>query len=122
MVHAGVPLNNQWARWPGTTYALPTQCWVGPHHSAVITGIARTGTEALIALAGGKTPRGRTSMPCDSAQVQEAVGRADAILNAGRVYRGAMTGQSGPRQGSAFAPTQVVQLQAAEAYRCLATG
>lgn len=122
MVHAGVPLDNQWARWPGITYALPTQCWVGPHHSAVITGIAPAGIEALIALAGGKMPRGRTGMPCDSAQVQEAVGRADANLNAGRVYRGAMTGQSGPGQGSAFAPIQVVQLQAAEAYRCLATG
>ncbi len=39
--HVGVPLDNQWARWPGLTYALPSQCWVGPHHSSVITGIAR---------------------------------------------------------------------------------
>jgi indole-3-acetate monooxygenase len=90
MVHAGVPLDNQWARWPGVTYALPTQCWVGPHHSAVITGIARAGIDALIALAGEKTPRGRTGMLCENPQVQEAVGRADTILNAGRVYRGAM--------------------------------
>jgi len=90
MVHAGAPLDNQWARWPGITYALPTQCWVGPHHCAVITGIARAGIDALIALAGEKTPRGRTGMLCESPQVQEAVGRADAILNAGRVYRGTM--------------------------------
>lgn len=62
MVHAGVPLDNQWSRWPGITYALPTQAWVGPHHSAVITGIARAGIEALIALAVEKTPRGRTGM------------------------------------------------------------
>jgi indole-3-acetate monooxygenase len=90
MVHAGVPLDNQWEHWPGTTYQLPTQCWIGPHHSAVITGIARAGINALIELAGGKTPRGRTFRLCDNPQVQEAVGRADAILNAGRTYRTAM--------------------------------
>jgi alkylation response protein AidB-like acyl-CoA dehydrogenase len=90
MVHAGVPLDNQWARWPGITYALPSQCWVGPHHSAVITGIARAGINALIALAVEKTPRGRTFRLCDNPQVQEAIGRADAILNAGRAYRTAM--------------------------------
>jgi alkylation response protein AidB-like acyl-CoA dehydrogenase len=90
MIHAGVPLDNQWARWPGLTYALPAPAWVGPHHSAVITGIARAGIDALIALAGEKTPRGRTGMLNENPQVQEAVGRADAILNAGRAYRTAM--------------------------------
>jgi indole-3-acetate monooxygenase len=90
MVHAGVPLDNQWSRWPGISYALPAQAWVGPHHSAVITGIARAGIDALIELAGEKTPRGRTDRLCDNPQVQDAVGRADAILNAGRAYRSAM--------------------------------
>ena len=90
MVHAGAPLDNQWSRWPGTTYALPAQAWVGPHHSAVITGIARAGIDALIELAGGKQPRGRTGLLRDNPQVQDAVGRADAILNAGRAYRTAM--------------------------------
>jgi indole-3-acetate monooxygenase len=90
MIHAGVPLDNQWARWPGVTYALPSQCWVGPHHSAVITGIARAGIDALIALAIEKTPRGRSFRLCDNPQVQDAIGRADAILNAGRAYRTAM--------------------------------
>jgi indole-3-acetate monooxygenase len=90
MVHAGLPVDNQWSRWPGVTYALPTPAWVGPHHSAVITGIARAGIDALIQLAGEKTPRGRTGMLRDNPQVQEAVGRADAILNAGRSYRSAM--------------------------------
>src|SRR5204863_217237 len=70
MVHAGVPLDNQWDRWPGVTYSLPTQCWIGPHHSAVITGIARAGIDALIELAGGKTPRGRTGLLCDHPQVR----------------------------------------------------
>src|ERR1700731_3783192 len=91
---AGAPpgerLDNQWERWPGITYALPVQCWVGPHHSAVITGIARAGIDALIELAGGKTPRGRTGLLRDNPQVQDAVGRADAILNAGRASRTAM--------------------------------
>jgi indole-3-acetate monooxygenase len=91
MPQIGIPLENQWSRWPGRTYQLPVQCWVGPHHSAVITGIARAGVEALIELAGGKQPRGRpTGLLCDNPQVQDAVGRADAILNAGRAYRTAM--------------------------------
>jgi alkylation response protein AidB-like acyl-CoA dehydrogenase len=89
MPQVGIPLDNQWERWPGTTYALPVQCWVGPHHSAVITGIARAGIDALIELAVEKTPRGRTGMLCENPQVQEAIGRADAILNAGRAYRSA---------------------------------
>ena len=90
MVHAGMPLDNQWSRWPGITYALPSVCWVGPHHSSVITGIARAGINALIQWAGEKTPRGRTGLLRDNPQVQDAVGRADAILNAGRIYRSAM--------------------------------
>ena len=87
MVHAGIPLDNQWKRWPGLSYALPAQAWVGPHHSAVITGIARAGIGALIELAAAKTPRGRTGRLCENPQVQDAVGRADTILNAGRAYR-----------------------------------
>jgi indole-3-acetate monooxygenase len=87
MVHAGVPLDNQWSHWAGTSYALPAQAWVGPHHSAVITGICRAGIDALIELACEKTPRGRTGRLCENPQVQDAIGRADAILNAGRAYR-----------------------------------
>jgi alkylation response protein AidB-like acyl-CoA dehydrogenase len=90
MVHAGVPLDNQWSHWPGISYALPAQAWVGPHHSAVITGIARAGIDGLIELAREKTPRGRTGRLCENPQVQDAVGRADAMLNAGRAYRTAM--------------------------------
>jgi len=91
MIHAGAPLDNQWSRWPGLTYALPIQAWIGPHHSSVITGIARAGIDALIELAGGKIPRGRPgALLCENPQVQDAVGRADAILNAGRVYRSTM--------------------------------
>ena len=92
MPHLGAPLDNQWSRWPGAIYAMPAQAWVGPHHSAVITGIARAGIEALIDLSGGKIPRGRAGAVrlCENPLVQDAVGRADAILNAGRTYRSAM--------------------------------
>jgi len=90
MVHTGAQLDNQWKRWPGVSYAVPAQAWVGPHHSAVITGIARAGIDALIELAVEKTPRGRTGRLCENPQVQDAVGRADAILDAGRAYRSAM--------------------------------
>jgi alkylation response protein AidB-like acyl-CoA dehydrogenase len=91
MIHAGIPLDNQWSRWPGLTYALPSFAWVGPHHSSVITGIARAGIEALIDLAGGKTPRGRgPGLLCDNPQVQDAIGRADTVLNAARAYRSSM--------------------------------
>ena len=78
MAHVGAPLDNQWAHWPGISYAMPSFAWVGPHHCSVLTGIARAGIDALIELAGGKVPRGRASsaLLCDSAQVQEAVGRA----------------------------------------------
>ena len=88
--HVGVQLDNEWSRWPGLTYALPGQAWVGPHHSAVITGIARAGIDALIELATEKTPRGRTQRLADDPQVQEAVGRAEAMLTAGRAGRTAM--------------------------------
>jgi ribosomal protein L37E len=30
MPRAGIPLDNQWERWPRITYALPVQCWVEP--------------------------------------------------------------------------------------------
>src|SRR5207253_3762622 len=75
MVHAGVPLDNQWSRWPGISYAVPAQAWIGPHHSAVITGIARAGIDALLDLATGMTPRGRTARLCDNPQGQDAIRR-----------------------------------------------
>jgi indole-3-acetate monooxygenase len=89
-IHATVALENEWQRWPGVSYCVPAQAWVGPHHCAVITGIARAGIDALIELAAEKTPRGRSGRLCENPQVQDAVGRADAILNAGRAYRTAM--------------------------------
>src|SRR4029079_18658840 len=72
MVHAGAPLDNQWSRWPGIAYALPTQAWVGPHQSAIDTGIQRAGIDALIELPGGKTPRVRDgTLLRDNPQIQD---------------------------------------------------
>jgi hypothetical protein len=56
----------------------------------MITGIARAGIDALIHFAGKKTPRGRTASLRENPRVQDAVGRADAVVNARRAYRSAM--------------------------------
>lgn len=82
-------LTNQWHRWPGPLYALPVHALVGPHHSVVATGIARAGIDALTELAGAKVPRGRTGLLRESAQVQESVARAEAILGAAQLFRAA---------------------------------
>ncbi|MGE0224431.1 MAG: acyl-CoA dehydrogenase family protein [Acetobacteraceae bacterium] len=88
MYHAGAPVDNQWSRWPGLTYSLPSVAWVGPHHSSVVTGIARAGIAALIELATVKVPRGRGSaLLKQSEQVQEAIARADTVLSAARLWR-----------------------------------
>ena len=87
---AGAPLANQWSRWPGALYALPVQAFIGPHHSVVATGIARAGIDALTELAGRKIPRARPGLLREQAQVQEWVGRAEALLAAGQAYRTAV--------------------------------
>ena len=92
VIHAGAPLENQWSKWPGTTYALPVETWIGPHHSAVATGIARAGVDALKDLVGSKVPRGRSTdqLVREQPQIQDWVGRAEALLEAGRAYRTAV--------------------------------
>ena len=67
MVHAGVPLDNQWSHWPGVSYTLPAQAWVGPHHSAVITGIARLSTSAMPGKAIDHASRGSSAKEMSSA-------------------------------------------------------
>lgn len=118
MVHAGAPLDNQWNRWEGNTYSLPSQAWVGPHHSSVITGIARGGINALIQLAGEKTPRSRTALLRDGPFVQDAVGRADATLDAGRLYRSAMITDvwNTVAAGEDVTPTQRARCRVAAVY------
>lgn len=89
--YPGQPTANQWSRWPGALYALPGPAFNGPHMSAVATGIARASIDALIELAGGKVPRGQPGLLREQAQVQEWVGRAEALLGSAQAYRAAVT-------------------------------
>jgi len=89
ITHDWAQVDNEWSRWPGITFALPVHAWLGPHHSAIVTGIARAGIDALSELACAKTPRGRGGLLRDNPQIQDAVGRADTILDAGRSHRSA---------------------------------
>jgi alkylation response protein AidB-like acyl-CoA dehydrogenase len=81
---------NQWQHWPGTLYALPLHAVIGPHHSMVATGVARAGIDALVELAGGKVPRGRTGLLREHQHIQDWVARAEAMLGGGRAYREAV--------------------------------
>jgi alkylation response protein AidB-like acyl-CoA dehydrogenase len=58
----------------------------------VATGIARAGIDALTELAGAKVPRGRGTdrMIREQPQIQDWVGRAEALLGAGQAYRTAV--------------------------------
>ena len=81
----------RWTRWPGTLYALPIHAFQGPHFSPIATGIARAGLDALTELAGAKAPRQSPGLLRDQSQVQEWVGRAEALLGAAQAYRAAVT-------------------------------
>ncbi|MBV9543156.1 MAG: acyl-CoA dehydrogenase family protein [Chloroflexi bacterium] len=80
-------LTNQWSRWPGTLYSMPVHTLIGPHHSSIATGIARSGIDALAELAGAKVPRGRSGLLREQPLVQDSVARAEAILSAGQALR-----------------------------------
>jgi alkylation response protein AidB-like acyl-CoA dehydrogenase len=89
--HRTQRFHTRWTRWPGTLYALPLHAFQGPHFSPVVTGLARAGIDALVELAGGKTPRYTPGLLREQAQVQEWVGRAEALLGAARAYRTAVS-------------------------------
>src|SRR5207245_11199149 len=56
MVQAGAPLDNKWKRWPGITYDLPNQAWVGLNHSDVIIRLARAVRDAINQHTDGQPP------------------------------------------------------------------
>lgn len=73
--------------WPGTLYRVPTTTVVNAFFmSAVVTGIARRAIDALVELAQHKTPRSGHVLR-DRVQAQEAVARAEALLESARAYR-----------------------------------
>jgi alkylation response protein AidB-like acyl-CoA dehydrogenase len=88
---ASEPWTNRWSRWPGTLYALPSHTWNGPFFAAVATGIARTAIGALCELAGSKVPRTTPGLLREQVQVQEWVGRAEALVGAAQAYLFAVT-------------------------------
>jgi alkylation response protein AidB-like acyl-CoA dehydrogenase len=81
-----------WSRWPGTLYDVPVQALRnGLTFSAVATGIARAAIDALAELAGSKVPTNKPGLLREQGQVQESVGRAEALLGAAQAYRVAAT-------------------------------
>jgi alkylation response protein AidB-like acyl-CoA dehydrogenase len=84
----------RWTQWPGTLYALPPNTYLGNQFSSVATGIARAGVDTLTELAGSKVPYTTPGLLREQAQVQEWVGRAEALLGAARAYRTAAVGDA----------------------------
>jgi alkylation response protein AidB-like acyl-CoA dehydrogenase len=88
--YPGEPNINKWSRWPGTLYQLPGIAFLaGIHFSPVATGIARAAIDSLTELAGSKVPLRQDSLLLEQPQVQEWVGRAEALLGSGQAYRAA---------------------------------
>jgi alkylation response protein AidB-like acyl-CoA dehydrogenase len=57
------------------------------HFSAVATGIARRAIDSLVELAQTKTPTGVRGLLRERVQAQEAVARAEVLLESARAYR-----------------------------------
>jgi alkylation response protein AidB-like acyl-CoA dehydrogenase len=84
---------NLWSRWPGTLYQMPASMFIGPHFGPVATGIARAGIDALVEIAGSKSPYTQAGLLRDQVQVQEWVGRAEVLLGSARAYREAVVSE-----------------------------
>ncbi len=73
--------------WPDLLTRLPVAVFTAVHLSAVATGIARRAIDSLITLATCKYPTGMSGLLRERVQVQEAVARAEALLESARAYR-----------------------------------
>jgi alkylation response protein AidB-like acyl-CoA dehydrogenase len=77
--------------WSGTLYRLPAVTVLNAvHFSAVATGIARRAIDALVELAKTKTPTRSQGLLRERVQVQEAVARAEVLVESARAYRAAI--------------------------------
>jgi alkylation response protein AidB-like acyl-CoA dehydrogenase len=71
---------------PGTLFAMPLFFGLAVAIAAVPLGIARAAIDAVIQLAGTKTPQGSASVLRDKATIQADVARAEALLASARTY------------------------------------
>jgi indole-3-acetate monooxygenase len=73
-------------RAPGSLYLRDFAAYAGPRVAAVALGIARDAIDAFTALARTKTPLLATSTLATQHTTHERVGRAEALLRAGRAF------------------------------------
>jgi alkylation response protein AidB-like acyl-CoA dehydrogenase len=73
--------------WRGTLYRFPLTSITALHFSAVALGLGRRAIEALVDLAGVKTPTRSAALLRERVQVQDAVARAEVALESARAYR-----------------------------------
>ncbi len=69
---------------PGPLYRMPFDAMWGAGFASVALGVARGMMDALLALAGDKTPRAGRQRLAETAAVQSAVGHAEGALRAAR--------------------------------------
>jgi alkylation response protein AidB-like acyl-CoA dehydrogenase len=70
----------------GPLYAIPTPGFIPIGHGPIATGIASAAIEAIVGLAGAKTPLMSRNLLREKEAVQDQVGRAEAIVRAARSF------------------------------------
>lgn len=73
--------------WAGGLYHFPLYSIAGLHFTAVATGLARRAIDSFEELAGLKVPTRSSALLRERIQVQDAVARAEAVLESARAYR-----------------------------------